>query len=98
MGNYESQVQQGLFANSGEKTYIDKILGRADVNEMRKLMKKETLSRDEVIDLLYLLSSTESKVLNHTNWERYVVLKFFVWIRDFVKTIEQLFDYVNDLQ
>lgn len=98
MGNYEQQVQQGLFANSGEKTYIDKVLSRADINEMRKLMKKEKLERHEVIDLLYLLSSSESKVLNHTSWERYIVLKFFVWIRDFVKTIEQLFDYINDLE
>lgn len=98
MGNYEQQVQQGLFANNGEKTYIDKVLSRQDINEMRKLMKKDKLERQEVIDLLYLLSSSESKLLNHTSWERYVVLKFFVWIRDFVKTIEQLFDYMNDLE
>lgn len=97
MVDIESSIQSNLFSSSSEKTYIDKVLGRKDVDEMRKIMRKENLERHEIIDLLYLMSSTESKILNYSSWDRYVILKFFVWIRDFVRIVEQLYDYKDDL-
>jgi hypothetical protein len=93
----EAALQQQLFQKNEERSYVDKILGRKDVSEMRELMKKEKLTRGEIMDLLYLLSSVESKVYNFERWERYVIEKYFIWIRDFVKIIEQLYDYIGDL-
>lgn len=91
----EQQLQRSLFSQQSEKTYIDKILSRQDVDTIRELVKKPELSRAEILDLLYLISGAEAKLLNYGEWDRYVVLKFYVWIRDFVSVAEQLYDYVD---
>lgn len=81
-----------------EKTYIDKILSKDDSNAIRKIIRKDELTRDDMLELLYLLSGTETKLLNLTEWDRHIMLKFLVWIREFVKLSEQIFDYENDLK
>lgn len=94
---FEKKVEQSLFSPQTEKTYIDKVLARQDVEAVRELVKKPKLNRAELLEMLYLLGSVESKLLNYSEWDRYVILKFFVWIREFAKMCEQLFDYVDDL-
>lgn len=94
---FEEKVKQSLFSPQTEKTYIDKILARQDVESIRSLIKKSKLTRQEINELLYLLTSVESKLLNYSEWDRYVILKFFVWIRETAKVTELLFDYQDDL-
>lgn len=94
---FENQIQQGLFQGNKEKTFIDKILAKEDSDRLRELVKKPKLKREELLELLYLLGATESKLLNYSQWDRYVALKFFVWIREFVKVAELLYDYSDDL-
>lgn len=93
----EKQIQQSMFSGYNEKTFIDKVLGKEDIKEVRKLMKKENLTRQDLNDLLNLLSSTEQKLLNYGEWERYHILKFFVWVRETLKVTELLFDYEDDM-
>ena len=93
---FENAIEQSLFRGASEKTFIDKILAKDDVNALRELVKKPRLNRQDLLDILYLLSSAESKLLNYGEWDRYVILKFFVWIREFVEAAELLYDYVDD--
>ena len=86
-----------MFNGSQEKTFIDKLLSKEDVERIRDLIRKPRLKREEILEILYLLGSTESKLLNYDANDRYVILKFFVWIREFVKITELLFDYQDDL-
>lgn len=95
---FEQALQQGMFSRDNEKTFIDKLLAREDVNKVKELIKKPKLTREELLELLYLLSSTEAKLLNYGEWDRYIILKFFVWIREFVMMSELLFDYQDDLK
>lgn len=94
----EEQIQKSIFSTQTEKTFVDKLLAKDDVNAIRDLIKKKNLTREELLEILYLLSSSESKILNFSEWERYVILKFFVWIREFVKVAELLYDYQDDLK
>lgn len=96
--DFEEQLNRSLFKTDSEKTYIDKILSRQDVDRVRELIRKKNLEREDVLEMLYLLSSNESKLLNFGEWDRYVILKFFVWIREFVKIAELLYDYQDDLK
>jgi hypothetical protein len=89
----ERAIGQSILGSSGEKTFIDKLLGKNDVDRVRELVRKEKLTREELLELLYSLSGTEMKLLNMGSWDRYVILKYFVWIRDFVKNIEIMYDY-----
>lgn len=95
--SFEQNLQQGLFTPNPEKTYIDKLLARKEVERTKELIKKTELEREEILELLHMCSSTESKLLNLGEYDRYVILKFFVWIREFVKVAEQMFDMEEDL-
>lgn len=95
---FEQNLQNSMFQGNREKTFIDKIFAKDDVNKLQELIKKPKLKREELLELLYLLSSVESKLLNYGEWDRYVILKFFVWVREFVKIAELLYDYRDDLK
>lgn len=94
----EKTIQQGLYQRDKEKTYIDKLLARTDIEAIRDIVKKPILAREDILELLYLLTSAESKLHNFSEWDRHVVLKFFVWIREFVKMLEILYDYEDMLK
>lgn len=95
---FEDNLQRGMFSMSAEKTYIDKVIGKEDIERLRELVKKHPLTRNELLEILYLLSSSESKMLNYSAWDRYVILKYFVWIREFIKIIELSYDYRERLE
>lgn len=95
---FEQQLQQGLFNQNSEKSFIDKLLSKEDSNRIKELIKKEYLERSELLELLYLLNGTESKLLNYGAWDRYIINKYFVWIREFIKICEGLYDYKDDLK
>ena len=94
----ESAIESNIFHFNKERTIIDKLLGKDDSERIKQLVSKTDLKREELLELLYLLSGNESKLLNYGEWERYVVLKFFVWIREFVKVCELFYDYYDDLE
>jgi len=98
MADFEDNLNKGLFSQQSEKTFIDKVLAKQDVDDIRNIIKKKTLTRSDLLELLYLLSATEAKLLNYSEWDRYIILKFFVWIRDFIKVAEFLYDYQDKLK
>ena len=87
-----------VFSKQSEKTWIDKVLDRQDVERVRELMRKEDLSRDELLELLYLLAGAELKLVNFGEWDRYLLGKYFAWIRDFVSVAEGIYDFISDLE
>lgn len=95
---FEQDLQNSLFSQNSERTMIDKVLAKEDVNRAKELIKKPKLKREELLEVLYLLAATESKLLNLGEWDRYVILKFFVWIREFIKVAELLYDYQDELK
>jgi hypothetical protein len=94
----EDAIARSVLGTNSEKTFIDKILARKDIDEVRDLIKKPRLTRAELLEVLYLLSASESKLYNFSAWERYIIMKFFVWIREFIKVAELLYDYQDDLR
>lgn len=95
---FEENLQKAVFNPNREKTFIDKLLAKEDVNAMREIVKKPNLTRHDLLELLYLISSAESKLYNFSVWDRYIILKFFVWIREFVKVAEILWDEKEKLE
>jgi hypothetical protein len=93
---FEQQIAQGIFQRSTEKTFLDKVLARQDVDQIKEIIKKEKLTRSELLELLYMLTANEAKLVNYNEWDRYIILKFFVWIREFIKVAELLFDIQDD--
>lgn len=94
---FEDSLSAAMFSERSEKTFIDKLLGREDANRVKEIIKKPRLKREDLLELLHLLSGTESKLVNYSSWDRYLVLKFFVWIREFIKIAENFYDYREQL-
>jgi hypothetical protein len=92
--SFEHMLGQKLFQQqTAEKSYTDKLLARAEVAHIQELVKKDDLTRSELLELLYMLSSSEIKLANFGDWDRYLLGKFLAWIRDFVSMAEILYDY-----
>lgn len=94
----EDAIEQNIFQQSNDKTFVDKILGRQDADNIRKLMKKPNLEREDLNQVLNLLSSPHSKLWNFNDWDRHVQLKFFVWVREYARMGQLLYDYEDDLR
>lgn len=85
------------FAGNIEKSSIDKLLSKDDIQRVKELVMKEKLSRSEMLELLNMCLSSESKLVNLSSRDRYIILKYFVWLREFFKVIELLYDYKDYL-
>lgn len=95
---WEEAIARNMDFSNREKTFSDKVFARDEVEKIRDLMRKDKLSRTDLNELLYLMSSTESKLLNLGQWDRYVMAKYYVWTREFFKQLELLFDYIEDIE
>lgn len=93
----EEAIARKMMEGTTEKTFIDKILGKADTDRLRELVQKDPLARKDMLEILYLLGGTESKLVNYSEWDRYIILKFFVWVREFVKICELMYDYQDEI-
>jgi hypothetical protein len=93
----EEAIGRNLFSGQHEKTFIDKVLARKEVEKIRELVKKTNLTRSELLELQYSVAGVEAKLANYGEWDRYVMNKFYVWLREFVKLAEQLHDYIDYL-
>jgi len=81
-----------------EKSYVDKVLSKEETDKIRELIRKTNLTRSDLLELTYMLGATETKLLNYSEWDRYIHLKYVIWICEFVKVAELLFDYEDDLK
>jgi len=94
----EEAIERNMFSQDVNKSFTDKLLAKDEALAIRKLMRKERLTRQDLAELLNLLSSNEQKLLNYGEWDRYINLKFFVWVRETVKLAELLYDYEDDIE
>jgi hypothetical protein len=95
---FEKNLSPMIFSKDQEKTFIDKVLDRKDSERLAELMKKEELDRSELLELLYLIVSINTKLVNYNDWDRYLLGKFLAWIRDFCTLHESLIDYIKQFE
>lgn len=96
--NYEDALGSRAFKSSADRTFIDKVLGRKEVEQLKELVEKEDLTRSDLLKLLYMLTGAELKIVNLSEWDRYLLGKYYTWIRDLVKVGEFLYDYEDNIK
>lgn len=94
----ENTLNSSLFSGYSDKSFVDKTLAREDNLEIKTIIEKETLERSDYAKLGHYLSSIESKLLNFTDWDRYMAGKFLCWINDFIATAGLMFDYISEVE
>ena len=90
---FEDNLAARMFSGNNERTYIDKLLSKDDITAIREIIKKDELTRQDMLELLDYLPGSESKLLNLDDWDRYVLLKFYAWIRALTMCAEYFYDY-----
>lgn len=95
---FENILERAMTIKDEEKTFIDKMLAKKEADRVKVLFLKKELTREEIMELLYYLAGIESKLLNYDSWERYVQLKYHIWIQEYIKNMELLFDYQDELE
>lgn len=80
------------FVKPSERTVIDKLFAREDIERIREMSKTTRLSKAELQELLHLLTSVEPKLLNLKEWTMYAMSQFLVGITGFVTLAMQYCD------
>jgi hypothetical protein len=79
-----------IFTPRTETSLIDKVISRENIARIEELVRKPNWKYEDVNTALYLLTAEETKLLNLTQYERYLLGKFYAWIREFVKFVDDL--------
>lgn len=97
MGDFEKAIASGLAGNR-EKTFIDKLMSKEDALRLRELIKRDNYNRADLKEIMDIISGNELKVLSLSEWERYIMAKFFVWITEIVKLFYMILDYKDKVE
>jgi hypothetical protein len=68
---------------TSEFAAIDKVLAKSSMRKLEALIRKTELSREDIENLLYMLTSDELKLSKLSERDRYILGKLFAWMRDF---------------
>ena len=80
---FYNNLNKAIFHGESEKSFVDKILGRQDADKLHELIKKEPLTLSDIEEILFLMTSIDQKLLNYNEWDRYIIVKLFPWVKDF---------------
>lgn len=80
---FYQNLSKALFQGESEKSLVDKLLGRQDADKLHSLMQKEPLTRSDLEEILFLMTSIDQKIVNYSEWDRYVIVKLFPWVKDY---------------
>lgn len=92
---FEDNIKNAVFGGKTDKSFLDKLFTKEEAERIKELIKKHPLTREELLELLYMVIGVESKLWNLSEWDRYISLKFFVWIREFIKLAELMHDFLE---
>jgi len=81
-----------------ERTFTDKVLGLNNSERVIAIIKKSPLTREDMNELYSYMTAPEIKMLNFDEGNRYVIMKYFVWVADFVKIAQKFYDYQDYLR
>jgi len=98
MNYIDNYLGGSFYPQQQDKTYIDKVTAKQEVEEIKDLMQKTKLDRADLSRLIYLIGGIEIKLLNLGDWDRYVLGKYLAWLREFVSTVEMIYDYKDKVK
>lgn len=84
--------------STAERSLVDKALARRNVEKIEDLLRKDEWTREDVKLLLNYLVSDELKLLYLRDWDRYILGKYFVWLREIVRVGEDYYDIEESIK
>jgi hypothetical protein len=93
----EQKIAGSVITENYERSTMDKVTAKDEVASLRALMKKKRWEKDDLFEASYLLTANEAKLWYLDEWERYIVGKFFVWLREFLSIEQTIISYQDSL-
>jgi hypothetical protein len=83
----DSQIAMGraVFNADNERTRYDKLLTQSEMTRAREILKKEAISIEEISEIMNIAVSTETKLSNFDDNDRYIMGKYLIWIGEYAK-------------
>jgi hypothetical protein len=82
---FEDNLARGVFNPDQEKNKLEKILTEKDIIRLRELISNETLNTLQVSEIMNILVSTELKLTNFGDRDRYILGKYLIWYHEYGK-------------
>ena len=82
---YENQLSNATFARDFEKTKYDKLLAQSEMQRLRELVSKELFDINDISEIMNILVSTEVKLTNFNENDRYILGKYLIWVTEYAK-------------
>jgi len=82
---FEGQLGKATFNDGGEKTRMDKVLSQSEVDRLREIITKDLFEVEEVDEIMNILVSTELKLTNFNENDRYILGKYLLWVSEYGK-------------
>jgi len=83
--SFEAKLNQATFGSDYEKTRFDKLLSQSEMQRLRELVSNETLEINSISEIVNILVSTEVKLTNFNDNDRYVLGKYLIWVSEYGK-------------
>jgi len=83
--SFEGKLNNAVFSNEYEKTRYDKLLAQSEMQRLRELVSQDNLTINNINEILNILVSTEVKLTNFNDNDRYVLGKFLLWVSEYGK-------------
>jgi len=82
---FENQLGKATFGEESERSKMDKVLSKEEVDRLREIVTKDLLEVDEVDEIINILVSTELKLTNFNENDRYILGKYLLWVSEYGK-------------
>jgi hypothetical protein len=77
---FKDAMEKALFKADAEKTRFDKLMGRDEMQRLKQVFSKPSLSIEDVNEVQNLIVSSEIKLTDFRGRERYINHKFYIVI------------------
>lgn len=86
-----------LFNQDAEKSWTDKLLGAKEIDEIKEIIKRPLIFREDTHNLMLLTNAIESKLVNLDERERQELGNFVIFLGNRIRMMDVLFDIQDKL-
>lgn len=87
-----------LYNQDAEKSWTDKLLGAKEIEEIKEIIKKPLIFREDTHNLMLLMNAIESKLVNLNEYERRELGTFVIFLGNRIRMMDVLFDIQDKIE
>lgn len=84
---------RSMYGSQIEKTFVDKVLAKEDLEKINEIKAKKDPSKEDLNQLVALVCGMEIKLLNFDRNDQYINGKYYIWVEEIHKIVNDVYDY-----